>query len=326
MKKSTIISAALSCVIGVVIGWFGYSALNNEGAANSRGLPVRQGGYEFINPLLECEINAGLESIDLKSFKGTIEQEVHALLSDTAISHISVYYRDLNNGPWYGINEKENFKPASLLKVPVMIAYYKMAETDPAIFDTSLTVNPTQSTGSNTSENLTAGANYSVQQLIEIMIVRSDNLAFEMLAGNIGDERIQQIHRDLGLTTISSDTPEDFISVKAYASLFRILYNASYLNRDMSEKALELLSRSDFNYGLAAGVPGSIKIANKFGVVGAEGDGTKQLHDCGIIYYPNHPYLLCIMTRGGDMNKLTSAIGTISSTIFGEIEKKYGTP
>ncbi|MFA5134368.1 MAG: serine hydrolase [Patescibacteria group bacterium] len=325
-RRSIIIYSILLCCIGMVIGWFGYAALDNNDATTHQGVSVRQGGYQFINPLLECEINSGLESTDLKSFKYAIEEVIDDLKTGSSIRHISMYYRDLNNGPWYGINERENFKPASLLKVPVMMAYFKMAESDPAILQEMLTVNADPPASQNASEYLTPGSSYSVQELIGMMIVRSDNLAFEMLAGNIGDNKIQQIHLDLGLTTIGPETPEDFVSVKAYASLFRILYNASYLNRSMSEQALELLSQSSFTYGLAAGLPDTIKVASKFGVVGAESSGTKQLHDCGIVYYPSHPYLLCIMTRGENMDELTSAIGSISKTTFEEIDKKYGTP
>jgi beta-lactamase class A len=45
----------------------------------------------------------------------------------------SIYYRDFKNGPWILINGEETFTPASLLKVPIMIALYKLAETNPAI-------------------------------------------------------------------------------------------------------------------------------------------------------------------------------------------------
>ena len=42
----------------------------------------------------------------------------------------------------------------------------------------------------------------------------------------------------------------------------------------------------------------------------------RQLHDCGIIYYPNNTYLLCIMTRGKDFKQLESVIAGISKTVY----------
>ena len=43
---------------------------------------------------------------------------------------ISFYYRDLNHGAWIGINENEKYTPSSLLKVTIMIAYFKEAESN----------------------------------------------------------------------------------------------------------------------------------------------------------------------------------------------------
>lgn len=43
---------------------------------------------------------------------------------------------------------------------------------------------------------------------------------------------------------------------------------------------------------------------------------TKELHDCGIIYYPERPYLLCVMTEGNDLNELAGVIQNISKTVY----------
>jgi hypothetical protein len=62
-----------------------------------------------------------------------------------------------------------------------------------------------------------------------------------------------------------------------------------------------------YNDGLKAGIPANIELAHKFGergIIGMNGREQKQLHDCGIIYYPKHPYILCIMTRGYERDKL----------------------
>jgi hypothetical protein len=42
----------------------------------------------------------------------------------------------------------------------------------------------------------------------------------------------------------------------------------------------------------------------------------KQLHDCGIVYLPGKPYLLCIMTRGQDFTNLTSTVKEISALVY----------
>ena len=74
----------------------------------------------LINPLLDLEPT--LDYSELRPFKHRIEQFIASTLRSDSVRHISVYFRDLNNGPLFGINEKERFTPASLLKVPLMIA------------------------------------------------------------------------------------------------------------------------------------------------------------------------------------------------------------
>lgn len=110
------------------------------------------------------------------------------------------------------------------------------------------------------------------------------------------------------------------LTVKEYASFFRILFNSSYLSADNSERALNLLAHTEYHDALPS--PQGVVVAHKFGEAGTE-NIERQLHDCGIVYLPDHPYLACIMTRGRDAEKLklgsrtsraSSMIASTSST------------
>src|SRR5207248_2823209 len=112
---------------------------------------------------------------------------------------------------------------------------------------------------------------------------------------------LNAVYQNFEIPVPGALTPNPQVSVVTYSSFFRVLYNASYLTRDDSQKALALLAGVDYKDGLVAGVPASVPIAHKFGERETTGDTTKQLNDCGIVYYPSHPYLLCVMTRGDSM-------------------------
>jgi len=71
-----------------------------------------------------------------------------------------------------------------------------------------------------------------------------------------------------------------------------------------------------YKEGLVGGLPEGIKVAHKFGERAYEESGVKQFHDCGIIYYPNKPYLLCVMTRGDDFNTLQGIVRQVSQTVY----------
>ena len=90
----------------------------------------------------------------------------------------------------------------------------------------------------------------------------------------------------------------------------------------MSEKALEYLSKSDFKYGLVASLPANIVVAHKFGFW-AE-NGVRLLHDCGIVYYPNNPYLLCVMTSAPDKEGYDPTISELSRFIYQEVDRQRG--
>lgn len=150
------------------------------------------------------------------------------------------------------------------------------------------------------------------------MIIYSDNDAFTLLDTNARDFW-DIAYKDLGLVSPDKALDKDFMSVKNYASFFRILFNASYLNKHNSNEALEELSKTKFKKGLVAGVPSNINVSHKFGE--RQSDGKKQLHDCGIIYYPKHPYLLCVMTRGDNFDKQEEVIKNISQIIYKDIDE-----
>ncbi|MCA9370267.1 serine hydrolase, partial [Candidatus Woesebacteria bacterium] len=78
-----------------------------------------------------------------------------------------------------------------------------------------------------------------------------------------------------------------------YASVFRILYNATYLSEAMSERALALLAESSYDSGIVNGVPEGTVTANKFGIDDTEQAQQRlQLHDCGVVYDEPNPYII----------------------------------
>lgn len=283
---------------------------------------------QLINPLLDCELADGKINRELVPFKPAVQDLVDSYLAKHVLSHTSVYFRDLNNGAWFGIGEKDDYSPASLLKVPLLFAYYKWNEESPGVLDRKLRFTaPDAAAGGYTQfvkpeQEITPGETYTVHELIERMIRYSDNQANALLEDNIPHARIEQTFKLLGLSPeVYSDLAVD-ISVKQYAAFFRILFNASYLNRESSIAALELLSHTDFTVGLVAGVSKGTLVAHKFGERGAGAQG-KQFHDCGIVYYPDRPYILCVMTRGRDYRQQVSAIAGISKLVFDEVNSQF---
>lgn len=316
--------------IGIIISFFlGYfvKEVFTPHISIVGGKQVRQGGYSFTNPLLECDLGEKALSKQIVTFKYKVEDAIAGLKAQKMISDMGVYFRDLNNGIGFGINEKEGFSPASLLKLPVMIAYFKEAESNPDIMQKKLKfTDDDRNVGEvvKPETNLVKGQEYTIKELVERMVVQSDNNAMALLVANMPLPIQDKVYTDLGITVPGVRGVEDFMSVSDNAAFFRILYNASYLSKDSSEKALKLLSHVDFDQGIRAGVPSGVPVANKFGE--RTFNSMQQLHDCGIVYYEDHPYLLCVMSRGDNFDSLAKSISKISSLVYQEVDRQVKNP
>lgn len=314
-----------SLLIGMALG---HRLNDGEAVVTEPVKPVRsemsetrsQGNYRFINPLLECDMATPTLRNSAKQLEADLKSYINEMVSDDMINVVSVYYRDLNNGPWISIGGGQAFSPASLLKVPVLIAALKKAEDERGLMNRSFKFDatvPMDYVDPNIiDEQIVYGKSYTYLELMERMIVNSDNNAKNMLVNIIGDDDIFGVWRDLGVGVPGDDTPEDFLTVREYSSFFRILYNATYLNRELSELALDILSRTVFDLGLQKGLPPNVLLSNKFGERGFADSDVKQLHDCGIVYAGSSPYLICVMTRGRDWQTQADIIGHVSKLVY----------
>lgn len=296
---------------------------------------LREGGFTFINPLLECGSNPELTaSKEQKPFRSRINTLVERALAAGAAENISVYFLDLNNGQWFGINETERFTPANLLKIPVMIAYFKHAESSPLSLKKRLAFTGaedwTQGQTIKPLRSIVRGKSYTVDNLIFRMIAYADTNAFQVLYANLPPEQLKKVFTDLSVD-YDPAVQDNSLSLNDYAAFLRVLYNASYLNRELSEKALKHLSSSLYREGIIAGTPPGVEVAGKFGerTVQVTDEEDKelerkvmQLHDFGIIYFPKHPYLLGVMTRGKDFKELGKIIRDISHEVYDEVYRR----
>ena len=109
------------------------------------------------------------------------------------------------------------------------------------------------------------------------------------------------------------------ISAREYTLFMRCLYNATYLTIPNSEYATELLSTCDFTNGFSKGFPLKTKMAHKFGE--ARFGDEHELHESGIIYINNKAFVITIMTRGKNFDKLPEIIQQSSAIIYQYISK-----
>ncbi len=310
-------------VIGLLFVAFHLGYVMHEAIPQKNECPAR---YPLLRHDLDC--NAMDPANAPKSeLENEIKDYVDQATARGDAKRISVRFRDLNLNKAFGINSDEQFSPASLIKLPIAIAYFKMAEIDPEILNKKViyTLNGEDLDAPETFKPLSRmekGKSYTIEMLIERMLMYSDNDALYILTQNIDPEFVKKVLADLGVSIpVSKEATQDFLSARTYGSMLRRLYDVSYLSPDYSQKILDIMIRATFENGLKSGIPQGVLLANKFGErsnPNAEMPGGKEieLHDCGIIYKPDHPYVLCVMTEGSDSVSLQRIIGDISSKVY----------
>lgn len=286
---------------------------------------IRLRGFEYIRPLLYVE--SACESADLSTLKQEIENTLTISKKNGLVERAAVYVRDFDHAQWISIGDQETFHPGSMFKIPMLFAWLHLADQNPEILNKSFLFEgvkgeeiPVQNYVSGTS--LEKGRTYTVKQLLQQLIAYSDNEALWLLKKHLPDGVMEQTFVDLGIG-IPIPSAEDnriHVTAKEISTFMRVLLNSSYLNTEHSELALHMLAQSKFKEGFLAGLPSGIKLAHKFG---EWDDGqTFELHETGIIYLKNRPFLITVMSQGAARNTLPGVLSAVTRTVYEQLIKK----
>ncbi|MBS1741698.1 MAG: serine hydrolase [Bacteroidetes bacterium] len=276
---------------------------------------VRLNGYSFIKPILFGQDLREAEK--LQPVKSELESLINTYKAQGLITTAAVYLRAFNSGDWMSINENTQFNPGSLLKVPELITFMKMREKDPGLFEKTVTyAQPLvlKKQAYFISKSIEVGKTYTIKELLFYMIAYSDNNATMLLNQRMDLNIFKKVFTDLGLPNPDMSKNDIPITAKDYSLFMRILYNATYLNIEDSEYCTELLTHSDFVKGLLSGIPSELKVAHKFGE--AFDGQNAHLGESGIVYINNSAYLITVMTKGRDKDKLPGVIAGLSAKVY----------
>ena len=287
--------------------------------------------YRLVTPLLACNAQSFESDKEGMALKNALTKVIYEEKSLGHAKNISIYFQKLLDGRWIGIDDDRQYNPASLLKTVLMISYVFKSEKEPELFSQTYTytqeiADQERALADYAPTTLRVGVDYGVGNLIDLMIKSSDNGAKALLLAHVDTQILNKTNADLGLPPLGKGDAPILVSPKQYSLVFRILYNATYLSREYSNIALEVLARTTFKNGLRSGVPEDTTVAHKYGeYIEAVQDGTvanAELHDCGIVYQENSPYLLCIMTSGTSVNTLSEVIARLARVTYNILDSQ----
>lgn len=210
--------------------------------------------------------------------------------------------KDLRTGQLVESNASESFPSASLIKLPIMAAVFQAQEegrfsmSRPVILDRSA-----RRGGSGKLKFASTGTVFTNRELVEAMIVHSDNTATEMIVRQLGIDYLREAFSKLGLrdTQIHEDgfklssrrvLEDNMTSARDMGTLLERIYKRDLVSADASEQMLDILKRQHLRDRLPRYMPNDFQIAHKTGLL------RKACHDVGIVFTPQGDYMICVLT------------------------------
>lgn len=288
MNKNSVFYSILILLLLASIGGniaFGSYISSNFGKKKSSEEIVPK--YDYLSSVVQSETPSKI-IINLNDLRNKLNSYVENSNSD-----IGMYFEYLPSGMTIGINEKQSFFQASLVKVPMAMYLYKGIELGKIKPTDELII--TEEAKDEDFGNLwqkETGTKLTIETLIDEMLINSDNTAYRVL-WNKYPEFLDEIFDNLDLPK-DSEQGDPVVTPKNYSSVFKALYLSSYNSPYYSNEILTLLTGSPFDTWLAGGIPKNTPISHKIGVRAGE----KVYSDCGIVYVPNRPYSVCVFIKG----------------------------
>lgn len=277
------------------------------------GVDIRRAKkFKFIHPILFVDTHC--ESEEWLLIKGQLEKVIDVEKLSGHILSASVHLREFENARWITVNPKEKYNPGSVLKIPQLMALYRMEEKAPGFLNKAIFYNQRLDDNRNVnfeSQHIQPGQSYTIRELMRRMIQYSDNEATMLLSTQMDTLVMNEVFLNLGLPKPSYKSRYYPASVEDISLFMRSLYNASILNYEHSEACLALLSQTEFKEGLIKGLPAGVPVSHKFGESGY--DNQPELSETAIVYSKNRAYLISVMTRGGDLKVQAQSIARIAS-------------
>ncbi|PAV31477.1 hypothetical protein CIL05_02145 [Virgibacillus profundi] len=225
------------------------------------------------------------------------------------------------------INAAKQRKAASLAKISILLEAYRQIENNKLSLETPIYINKSAMVGGSGVLNyLTNSHVHSLQNLLELMIIVSDNTASNLLLEHVGMENINKLTEKTGCkqTIIKRKFMdlqaqmvgfENYTSSQDIATLLKIISkNNVYLSDKSRHQMLEILSNQQFKDKLAAYLTDDDKIE----IYHKSGELQGIEHDAAIFKYHENTIEVAVLSEGwinnGEGKKYIAAIGKLLIT------------
>lgn len=229
-----------------------------------------------------------------------IENGIKNLMAQYPTIQPSVYVWDYETGHYADINASDEFSAASIIKIPVLLQFFRSVEANQvSLYDEMTLTSDLRAEGSGGLQFKAENSKYSMDYLARIMITDSDNSSTNMIMSKIGSMTdVNQGIRDWGLkhTRVKTWLPDlqgtNHTTARDLATMLYNIENPKFLSMSSREKIFDYMGHVKNNRLIQAGLGQGASFLHKTGDIG------KMLGDAGIVYTPNgKKYIVVILAN-----------------------------
>lgn len=229
-----------------------------------------------------------------------LTQRINAINAQYPVVDASVFVLDLKNGNYADLNGGKAFPAASVIKLPILIAFLQDLDAGKVSMEETLVMRPELvAPGSGYMQDSPDWSKFSARYTLTQMIETSDNTATNMIIHRLGGiAYVNQRFQSWGLRNtkirnwLADLSGTNTVSGHDLNLLLTKVVNGNLLSSMGRERALYILKLTKTKSLLVPGIGPGGSIAHKTGDIGF------AIGDSGVVFVPKgHDYAVTVMLR-----------------------------
>jgi beta-lactamase class A len=268
--------------------------------------------------------------------EGALHDRIEEIRAAAGLHAISAHVHDYESGRDFSHHGDRWFHAASTMKVAVLLALFKAAETGTVRLEDRLHVrnrfrsiadrsifNIAKDRDADASVHRRVGRSMKLIELAQPMIVRSSNLATNLLLAHLTPAAVQETLRSVGVDGVKvvrgvednaafDQGLNNLATARGLVQIFRLLREDHFFHEASRRQMLDILFAQEFNAMIPALLPNGTQVAHKTGEI------STCTHDAGLALLPGrHPYAVAILTEHpADTEAPQKAVAKVSRAIY----------
>lgn len=218
-------------------------------------------------------LSSSPSTLSLKQEVTSLKDTLQTLASQQSQLNPAAFIVDLDSGKYVNLQGESAFSAASMIKVPILIAFFQAWEDGELRLDESLTLTQeVKAGGSGNMQNEPVGTEYLALETAAKMMINSDNTATNMIVKRLGGkEALNQSFAQWGLehTRIRSPLPDlegtNTTSPKELVTLLAQLSQGELVSARSRDRIFQIMGKTQNNSLLPQGLNEGATIAHKTG-------------------------------------------------------------